>query len=85
MPVLSGAEALLERYRIYLVSERGLPAVTARGYVDMVRAFVVSREDDEGAVDLWGLTAGDVLGFVLAVCPRRRWSRSGSCCATAPS
>jgi site-specific recombinase XerD len=71
MPVLSGAEALLERYRIYLVSERGLAAVTARGYVDMVRAFVVSREDDEGAVDLWGLTAGDVLGFVLAECPRR--------------
>ena len=71
MPVLSGAEALLDRFRIYLVSERGLAAVTARGYVDMVRAFVMAREDDEGAVDLWGLTASDVLGFVLAECPRR--------------
>ena len=71
MPVLSGAEALLDRFGIYLVSERGLVAVTARGYVDMVRAFVMAREDDEGAVDLWGLTASDVLGFVLAECPRR--------------
>lgn len=71
MAVLSGAEALLDCFGINLVSERGLAAVTARGYVDMVRAFVMAREDDEGAVDLWGLTASDVLGFVLAESPRR--------------
>lgn len=71
-PVLTGAEALLERYRVYLVGERGLAAVTARGYVDMVRAFVCSREDAaDGELDLRGLTASDVLGFVLAECPRR--------------
>jgi integrase/recombinase XerD len=70
-PVLTGAEALLERYRVYLVGERGLAAVTARGYVDIVRAFVTSREDTDGELDLWDLTAADVLGFVLAECPRR--------------
>lgn len=32
-------EVLLERYRSYLVGERGLGAPTARGYVDLVRPF----------------------------------------------
>ncbi|MDQ3630745.1 MAG: site-specific integrase [Actinomycetota bacterium] len=70
-PVLTGAEALLERYRVYLVGEHGLAAVTARGYVDLVRAFVTCREDADGELDLWDLTASDVLGFVLCECPRR--------------
>jgi integrase/recombinase XerD len=34
------AEALLSRYRRYLISERGLAAATARGYADMVRPFL---------------------------------------------
>jgi hypothetical protein len=36
-------EVLLERYSRYLVGERGLGAPTARGYVDLIRPFVVSR------------------------------------------
>src|ERR1017187_1528086 len=34
------AEIALERYRCYLLAERGLQAGVARGYVDSVRGFV---------------------------------------------
>lgn len=70
-PSLSNAELLLDRYRDYLLVERGLTAGTARGYVDCVRSFVSSRARGDGEVDLAGLTPQDVLGFVLADCQRR--------------
>jgi len=71
-PTLSNAERLLDRYRVYLRVERGLTAGTARGYVDCVRSFVLSRARGDGEVDLAGLTPQDVLGFVLADCQRRQ-------------
>jgi integrase/recombinase XerD len=43
---------------------------TARGYVDCVRPFVAGRLQG-GVLDLGGVTAGDVTGFVLGVCPGR--------------
>lgn len=70
-PTLSSAELLLDRYREYLLVERGLTAGTARGYVDCVRSFVSSCVRGGGEVDLAGLTPQDVLGFVLADCQRR--------------
>ncbi len=70
-PALSSAELLLDRYREYLLVERGLTAGTARGYLDCVRSFVSSRARGDGEVDLVGLTPQDVLGFVLADCQRR--------------
>jgi site-specific recombinase XerD len=63
-------EELLGSYRNYLISERGLTSGTARGYVDFVRPFVVTRLRGE-VLDFAGLTAGDVTGFVLASCPGR--------------
>ena len=66
----SPVEELLGRYRRYLVGERGLTAGTARGYVDFVRPFVASRVRGE-VLDLAGITAADVTGFVLASCPGR--------------
>jgi integrase/recombinase XerD len=69
-PVLSAVELLLERYRAYLLVERGLVAGTARGYVDLVRSFVVSRCDG-GVPDFAGLTPSEVLSFVLSECERR--------------
>lgn len=67
-------EALLERYRSYLTSERGLTAATARGHVDAVRGFVAGQVVD-GTLDLAGLTAGEVTGFVVATClGQTRWS-----------
>lgn len=62
--------ALLERYRAYLISERGLTAGTARCYLDAIRPFVTSRLRGD-QLDLTGLTAADVTGFVLAACPGR--------------
>lgn len=61
---------LLERYRRYLVGERGLGAPTARGYVDLVRPFVIGRATVDG-VDVAGLSPADVVGFVLAVSGQR--------------
>lgn len=69
-PVLSAVELLLERYRDYLLVERGLVAGTARGCVDLVRPFVVSCCDG-GVLDFAGLTPSEVLSFVLSECERR--------------
>ncbi len=63
-------EELLGRYGDYLLVERGLTAGTVRGYVDCVRPFVAGRLRGE-VLDLVGVTAGDVTGFVLAACPGR--------------
>jgi integrase len=62
--------ALLERYRAYLISERGLTPGTARCYLDAIRPFVAGRLRGE-QLDLAGLTAADVTGFVVAACPGR--------------
>jgi integrase/recombinase XerD len=64
------AEALLARYRHYLVAGRGLVPETVRGYVDAVRPFLGGR-GRAGELDLGRLTAGDVTAFVLATCPGR--------------
>jgi hypothetical protein len=45
---------------------------TARGYVDAIRPFLAGRVGADGGLELWGLEAADVLGFVLAACPQRR-------------
>jgi hypothetical protein len=67
---LDAVEELLCRYRDYLFGERGLTAGTVRGYVDCVRPFVAGRARGD-VLDLAGVTAADVTGFVLAACPGR--------------
>ena len=67
---LGPVPALLERYRFYLISERGLTSGTARCYLDAIRPFVTSRLRGE-QLDLAGLTAADVTAFVVAACPGR--------------
>ncbi|MBA3807731.1 MAG: tyrosine-type recombinase/integrase [Solirubrobacterales bacterium] len=66
----TAVDVLLERYRCYLLSERGLAAVTVRGYADMVRPFLAGRAA-AGGLDLEQLRPGDVTAFVLAECPGR--------------
>jgi integrase/recombinase XerD len=78
---LSPTEALLARYRRYLLSTRGLVATSARGYVDLVRPFVQSRVID-GELDWMGLSACDVIGFVRSAC-RERSNRSAKLAVTA--
>lgn len=67
-PVPGPVERVLDRYREYLLGERGLTEGTVRGYLDCVRPFVASRLRGE-VLDLAGITAGDVTGFVLTACP----------------
>jgi integrase/recombinase XerD len=69
--VVGAADELLERYRRYLLVERGLTVGTARGYVDIVRPFVESRVTATGEIELWDLSPADVLGFLLAEARRR--------------
>ena len=71
VPVPSGPVAVaLERYRQYLLVERGVSAITARVYVDAVRPLLAGRVSRDGRrLDLWGLRAGDVVAFVVGHCP----------------
>ncbi|MFI5091050.1 MAG: tyrosine-type recombinase/integrase [Terriglobales bacterium] len=63
-------EGLLDRYRRYLVVERGVSASTVRGNVRAVRPFLDGRVSSDGlGLDLEHLCAGDVMAFVVARCP----------------
>ena len=64
---LDPVEELLSRYGGYLLTERGLSPGTVAGYVHLARPFLVSRSHD-GWLDLAGLSAADVMEFVLASC-----------------
>jgi integrase/recombinase XerD len=67
---LSPTEALLARYRSYLLDSRGLVASSARGYVDMVRPFVEARLVN-GELNWIDLSADAVIGFVRSACHGR--------------
>jgi integrase/recombinase XerD len=68
-PVPAGpADALLDRYRRYLVTERGLAAETAADYAAKVRAFLAAAMDR----GLAGLTAAEVTAFIVEACPSMR-------------
>ena len=66
------AEMLDERFRRYLVVERGLAESTAIGYVDAVKPFLGAGS---GGRYLGELTAARVTAFVVARCSRRRAAR----------
>jgi len=62
-------EVLLERYRRYLIVERGLSWITVGVYVDAVRPFLAGRVAGDGVgLELGNLGAGDVMAFVVARC-----------------
>jgi len=63
-------ELLHERYRVYLVEERGLAAGSIAGYLHVARLFFSARAAD-GGLRLEELTAAQVTGFVLAECATR--------------
>lgn len=53
----------MERYRRYLLVERGLTEATVRGYLDVVHPFLLRRAS--AAVDVERLTAPDVSAYVV--------------------
>lgn len=79
--VVAPVEVLLERYRGYLIGERGLTAATVRGYVDLVRPFLAARAGADG-LGLDALTAAEVSAFVLSAV-RGRCSGSAKLLVTA--
>ncbi len=68
-PVEDGpAGPILDQYRRFLRSERGLAIATVPRYVDCLRPFLDGRVQD-GGLDLANLTSADVTSFVVAWCP----------------
>jgi integrase/recombinase XerD len=64
-------DELLERYRRYLVDERGLVEGTIDNYLHSARLFLSGRIGGEGRVELEGLRVADVTAFVTRECPGR--------------
>jgi integrase/recombinase XerD len=56
-------EVWLHRFRVYLLSERGLGEGSARGYVDLVAGFVEQCVGEDG--ELRQLTAAEVTSFLV--------------------
>jgi site-specific recombinase XerD len=71
-PVPAGpVEELLDGYRRYLVTERGVGAATAADYAAKTRPFLAARLK-AGVLDLAGLTAANVTAFTVQSCPSMR-------------
>lgn len=59
------AEELLERYRVYLLEERGLTAGTVTGYVHVAGLFLATRPPVPD-LGLGTLTGAEVIAYVVA-------------------
>jgi site-specific recombinase XerD len=65
-------DLVLDRFRHYLMIERGLVPSTVRGYVDAVRPFLCTMIRPNGTdLDLAQLSAADVTAFVVARCTQQ--------------
>lgn len=62
----SPSELLLDRYRDYLLTERGLAGSTVELNVRMIRPFLANQLWADGQLDLLRLSAGEVGAFVVA-------------------
>ncbi len=65
------ARAVLERYRRYLETERGLTAQTVERYVGLAGRFAAALER-KGVIGWHRVRARDVTRFLLGNCPARR-------------
>jgi integrase/recombinase XerD len=64
-------EVVLERYRSYLMIERGVQRTTACRYIGHVRPFLQTRVTPDGlALDFRSLTAADVVSSAVESCRR---------------
>jgi len=64
-PPPTAVEALLEEFAEYLARERGLVASTVALNLRLVRPFLATLADRDGELDLAGVSAGAVTGFVI--------------------
>jgi site-specific recombinase XerD len=70
-PPPDAVELLLDSYRVFLLSQRGLASSTVEVYVRSVRPFIATRQAS-GGLALDTLTPGDVTAFVQAANACRR-------------
>jgi len=63
-PAQTPAELYLQRYRDYLIRERGMGVRSVRGYLDLVGPFIEHHVGDGAGVR--GLTTADVTSFLVA-------------------
>ncbi|TVZ00156.1 integrase [Trebonia kvetii] len=68
--VTSPAESLLERYRSWMGSERGLSAATMLRYENTARRFLAEQATDGETFAPHGLTGADLNAFLLRECAR---------------
>jgi site-specific recombinase XerD len=66
----SPAEVLLERYRCWMESERGLSASTMLRYGNTARRFLAEQAMTDGQFAPEGLTGADLNAFLLRECTR---------------
>ncbi|WP_330350943.1 tyrosine-type recombinase/integrase [Streptomyces sp. NBC_00582] len=66
----SPAEVLLERYRCWMESERGLLASTMLRYANTARRFLTEQAMVDGEFTPEGLTGADLNAFLLRECTR---------------
>jgi integrase/recombinase XerD len=71
-------DVLVERYRGYLVGERGLAAGTVCCHVSIAGRFLEAQASMSGELDVAGLTAGMVSRDVLIECRSRKRGSSES-------
>lgn len=65
-------ELLLDRFRHYLETERGLASKSARRYINEVRTFLKTRISSNGHdLELSNLDTHDVTTFVVTLCQRQ--------------
>lgn len=64
------AEQIIERYRAYVVEERGLAAGTVTSYLHVARLFLATRAQAPG-LGLLELTGSEIIEFVLQECRYR--------------
>lgn len=68
-PVPSALDVLIDRYRVWMVEERGLADATVLRYENLARRFLQDRSTVE-RVDAAGLTGAAVSAFLLKECGR---------------
>jgi site-specific recombinase XerD len=69
-PVMTPLGVLLDRYRSWLVGDRGLAATTVRRYENTARRFLGEQTSAEEGVEPAGLSGVDVNAFLLRECGR---------------
>jgi hypothetical protein len=68
-PPATALDVLIDRYRVWMVKDRGLAPATVLRYENLARRFLQGRVSTDG-VDVAGLTGAEVAAFLREECTR---------------